>query len=82
MLIDALLSMGREKLGFLQRYYLQPLPCVRSTYGLREASTAVVIGRSALHFIGHLIKKSPRMIRAASRSPRRPMLRGDFDLDV
>ena len=69
MLIDVLLSMGREKLGFLQRYYLQPLPYVRSTHGLGQASTAVVVGRSALHFVGHLVKKSPRMIRAASRSP-------------
>jgi hypothetical protein len=82
MLIDALLSTGREKFGFLQRYYLQPMPYVRSSYGLREASTAVVVGRSALPFIGHLIKKSPRMIRAASRSPRRPTLKGDFDRDV
>jgi hypothetical protein len=78
MLIDALLSMGREKLGFLQRYYLQPLPYVRSTYGLREAATAIVVGRNVLHFIGTLVKKSPRMIRAASRPPRRPTLQGDF----
>jgi hypothetical protein len=26
MLIDALLSTGWEKLGFVQRFYLQPLP--------------------------------------------------------
>jgi Uncharacterised nucleotidyltransferase len=74
MVIDALLSMGKEKLGFLQRYYLQPFPFVRSTYGLREAATAIVAGRSALHFIGHLVKKSPRMIRAVGRSLRRPAL--------
>jgi hypothetical protein len=78
MLIDALLSMGREKLGFLQRYYLQPLPYVRSTYGLPEAATAIVAGRSALHAVSDLVKKSPRMIRAASRSPRRPILQSDF----
>jgi hypothetical protein len=80
MLIDALLSMGREKLGFLQRYYLQPLPYVRSTYGLGEAPTAIVAGRNALHFVGTLVKKSPRMIRAASRSPRRPMLQEPADV--
>ena len=74
MLIDVLLSMGREKLGFLQRYYLQPLPFVRSTYGLGEAAPPIVAGRSALHFIGTLVKKSPRMIRAAGRSARRPVL--------
>jgi hypothetical protein len=74
MLIDALLSMGREKVGFLRRYYLQPLPYVRSTYGLREASTAVVACRNAVHAVGTLVKKSPRMIRAATRSPQRPTL--------
>jgi hypothetical protein len=74
MLIDALLSMGREKLGFLRRYYWQPLPYVRSTYGLPEAPTAVVAGRNALHAVGTLVKKSPRMIRAAARSPQRPTL--------
>jgi hypothetical protein len=74
MLIDALLSMGTEKLGFLQRYYLQPLPFVRSTYGLGEAAAPIVVGRNALHFVGTLVKKSPRMIRAAVRSPRCPVL--------
>jgi hypothetical protein len=74
MLIDALLSMGREKLGFLRRYYCQPLPYVPSTYGLPEAPTAVVAGRNALHAVGTLVKKSPRMIRAAARSPQRPTL--------
>jgi hypothetical protein len=74
MLIDALLSMGWEKLGFLRRYYLQPLPYVRSTYDLREAPTAVVAGRNALHAVGTVVKKSPRMIRAATRSPQRPTL--------
>jgi hypothetical protein len=77
MLIDALLSMGREKLGFVQRYYLQPLPYVRSTYGLGDAAPAIVAGRSALHCMSDLVKKSPRMIRTATRSPRRPMLQGD-----
>lgn len=81
MLIDALLSTGREKMGFLRRYYLQPLPYVRKTYGLGEAVTVVVAGRSALHFVGTLVKKSPRMIRAASRPPRRPMLQ-DVDARV
>jgi hypothetical protein len=74
MLIDALLSTGREKLGFLQRYYLQPLPYVRATYGLRHAPTVVVAGRSALHFVGTVVKKTPRMIGAATRPPRRPLL--------
>ena len=74
MLIDAPLSTGREKLGFVRRYYLQPLPYVRSAYDLRQAPTAVVAGRNALHAVGTLVKKSPRMIRAAARSPQRPSL--------
>jgi hypothetical protein len=37
MVIDALLSMGRQKVGFLRRYHVQPLPFVRSTYGLCDA---------------------------------------------
>ena len=77
MAIDALLSMGREKVGFLQRYFLQPLPYVRSTRGLGQASTAVVAGRGALHAIGTLVKRLPRMIRAANRLPQRPRLLGD-----
>ena len=79
MLVDALLSMGRGKLGFLRRYYLQPLPYVRSAYGLDKAPTAIAAGRSALHFMSDLVKKSPRMIRAARRSPRRPILQGSSD---
>jgi Uncharacterised nucleotidyltransferase len=74
MLIDALLSTGREKLGFLRRYYVQPVPYVRATYGLRRAPTVVVAGRSGLHFVGTVVKKTPRMIVAASRPPRRPTL--------
>jgi Uncharacterised nucleotidyltransferase len=79
MIVDALLSTGRDKLGFLRRYYLHPLPYVRSTYHLEQASTAVVACRSAVHAVGALVKKSPRMIRAARRSPqasaaRRPWL--------
>jgi hypothetical protein len=78
MLIDALLSMGRQKVGFLRRYYVQPLPFVRSTYGLRDAPTAVVAGRGALHALGTVVKRSPRMIQAARRSPERPTLVGEF----
>jgi len=37
MLVDALLSTGCDKLGFLRRYFLQPLPHLRSTYNLRDA---------------------------------------------
>jgi hypothetical protein len=77
MLIDGLLSTGWEKLGFVQRYYVQPLPYVRSTYGLDEAQIAVVAGRHAQHAVGTLVKKTPRMIRAASRSPRRPTLQDE-----
>jgi hypothetical protein len=78
MLIDALLSMGRQKMGFLRRYYVQPLPFVRSTYGLRDAPTALVACRNALHAAGTVVKASPRMIRAARRSPARPMLLDEF----
>jgi hypothetical protein len=77
MLIDALLSMGLEKVGFVRRYYLQPLPFVRSTYGLRDAPTALVACRSVLHAVGTVVKKSPRMIRAARRLPTRPTLLDD-----
>ena len=78
MLIDALLSMGRQELGFLRRYYVQPLPLVRSTHGLRDAPTAVVAGRGALHALGTVVKRSPRMVQAARRSPARPTLLGDL----
>jgi Uncharacterised nucleotidyltransferase len=74
MLIDALLSMGRHKVGFLRRYYLHPLPFVRSVYGLRDAPTALVACRNALHAVGAVVKKSPRVVRAARRSPARPTL--------
>jgi hypothetical protein len=74
MLIDALLSMGWEKLGFVRRYYLQPLPHVRTTYGLREAPAVVVACRSAVHAAGTIVKRSPRMIRAARRVPTHPTL--------
>jgi Uncharacterised nucleotidyltransferase len=76
MLIDALLSMGRQKLGFLRRYFVQPLPFVRSTYGLRDAPTAVVAGRGALHAVGTVVMRLPRMGHAARRSPARPTLLG------
>jgi hypothetical protein len=78
MLIDALLSTGRQKVGFLRRYYMQPLPFVRSTYGLRDAPTAVVAGRGALHALGAVVKRSPRMVKAARRSSAPPTLLGDF----
>jgi hypothetical protein len=73
MSIDALLSTGWEKLGFLQRYVVQPLPYVRSTYGFQEAHTAVVVGRSAAHAVG-TVKKVPRLVRAAARARRRTEL--------
>lgn len=78
MLIDGLLSMGREKVGFLQRYYWQPLPYVRLSRDLREAPTAVVVGRNALHAVGSLVKKSPRMVWAAGRSRQRATLLDEF----
>jgi hypothetical protein len=77
MLIDALLATGREKLGFLRRYFLQPLPYVRFTRGLGEASTAAVAGRSALHAVGTLVTRLPRAIRAARRPAQRPTLQAD-----
>lgn len=81
MLIDGLLSMGWEKVGFVRRYYIQPLPYVRTTYGLREAPAALVACRNALHAAGTLVKKSPRMIRAARRVPARPTLLDAFPTD-
>jgi hypothetical protein len=73
--------MGREKLGFLQRYVLQPLPFVRATYGLGQAPAALVVGRNALHAVGTLVKKSPRMIRAANRRAKRPTLEAEAPTD-
>jgi hypothetical protein len=64
--------------GGLPTPVLQPLPFVRSAYGLRDAPTAVVAGRGALHALGTVVKRSPRMIHAARRSPERPTLLGDF----
>jgi hypothetical protein len=74
MVIDALLRTGWDKLGFLQRYFLQPLPHVRSLYDLHDASTAFVACRTAVHFVGAVVKQSPRMALSAARSPRRPTL--------
>ena len=82
MLIDVLLSTGWDKLGFVRRYYWQPLPFVRAAYGLAEAPTVVVACRGALHAVSDLVKKSPRMLRTASRLPERPTLRGDFGTSV
>ena len=82
MLIDVLLSTGWDKLGFVRRYYWQPLPFVRAAYGLAEAPTVVVACRGALHAVSDLVKKSPRMLRTASRPPERPTLRGDFGTSV
>ena len=71
MIIDALLSMGRDKLGFVRRYFLQPLPHARSVYDLRDAPTAVVALWSAAHGVARLVKKTPRIIRTALRARRR-----------
>ncbi len=63
MLIDVLLSRGRDKLGFVRRYVLQPMPFVRATYGLRDAPLVVVGGRNALHAAATVVKKFPRMLK-------------------
>jgi hypothetical protein len=78
MIIDALLSVGRDKLGFVRRYFLQPLRHARSAYDLDEAPTAVVALWSAAHGVASLVKKTPRMIRTAVRARRRPTLLHDF----
>jgi|SRR5215211_2200776 len=78
MVIDGLLRVGRDKLGFVRRYFLQPLPHVRSLYDLDDASTAFVAARRAVHFAGAVVKHSPPMILSAARSPRRPTLRDLF----
>ena len=80
MLIDALLSSGRDKLGFVRRYAVQPLPFVRAAYGLRGAPVAVVAARNAWHALGTLVRKAPRMIRADVRArwTRRAAPRGYF----
>lgn len=70
MLVDALLSTGRDKAGFLRRYVLQPLPYVRATRGMEDAPAAAVAGRAALHAAGTVVKRVPRMIRALARSVR------------
>jgi hypothetical protein len=82
MLIDVLLSTGWDKLGFLRRYYWQPLPFVRAAYGLDEAPTVVVACRGAVHAVSEVVKKSPRMLRTASRPPERPTLQGDLGPSV
>jgi Uncharacterised nucleotidyltransferase len=74
MLVDALLSTGRDKLGFLRRYFLHPLEHVRSTYDLGRAPAVVVAYHGALHAVSSVVTKSPRMIRTAIRSQRRPAL--------
>jgi hypothetical protein len=71
MLVDALLALGREKLGFVQRYYVQPAPYVRTTYHLADAPGAIVAGRNFLRAGSTIVKKTPRMLRAAIGSRRR-----------
>jgi hypothetical protein len=68
MLIDALLPSGRDKLDWVRRYAVQPLPFVRVAYGLGDAPVAVVAARNALHAAGTVVRKLPRMTRAARRS--------------
>jgi Uncharacterised nucleotidyltransferase len=74
MIIDALLSMGRDKLGFVRRYFLQPLPHARVVYHLDHAPTTVVALHAVAHGVASLVKKSPRMIRAAVRARQRSSL--------
>jgi Uncharacterised nucleotidyltransferase len=69
---------GPAEGGLLAPVLRAALPFVRSTYGLRDAPTAVVAGRGALHALGTVVKRSPRMIKAARRSPERPTLLGEF----
>jgi Uncharacterised nucleotidyltransferase len=71
MIIDALLSMGTDKLGFVRRYFLQPLPHARSVYDLHDAPAAMVALYCAMHGLASVVKKSPRMVRAAIRARRR-----------
>jgi Uncharacterised nucleotidyltransferase len=70
MIIDALLSMGRDKLGFVRRYFLQPLPRARSAYELHDSPTAVVAIYCAVHGFASLVKKLPRMVKAAIHARR------------
>jgi hypothetical protein len=69
MLVDAVLATGREKLGFVRRYFVQPPPFVRSAHGLENAPGAVVAGRIALQAVVRLVRKTPRMIRVALLRP-------------
>ena len=63
MAVDYLLSTGRDKRGFAQRYVAHPLDETRRTYGLEDRSRAIVAARGMVHGIGAVLRGGPRMTR-------------------